>query len=153
GLAREGGSNRVRLGFIGVGNRGDQLLDAFLVHKDAEVVALCDVYKPYLAAAQKKVGGKAKVYGDYRKMLDQKDIDAGVIGTPGPWHALKFIDACQARKHVYVEKPLSLTIAEGQKMAAVARETKRVTQVGLHRRSSAVIREAVQLIHEGAIGK
>jgi predicted dehydrogenase len=153
GLAREGGSNRVRLGFIGVGNRGDQLLDAFLVHKDAEVVALCDVYKPYLGAAQKKVGGKARVYGDYRKMLEQKDIDAVVIATPDHWHALQFIDACQAKKHVYVEKPLSLTIAEGQKMVAVARETKRVTQVGLHRRSSAVIREAVQLIHDGAIGK
>src|SRR5262249_60650416 len=69
-LSAAAAKNRVRLGFIGVGNRGDQLLDAFLVHKDAEIVALCDVYKPYLAAAQKKIGGKAKLYTDYRKQLE-----------------------------------------------------------------------------------
>jgi predicted dehydrogenase len=111
------------------------------------------VYQPYLEAALKKVGGKAKLYGDYRKMLDQKDIDAVIIATPDHWHALQFVAACRAEKHVYVEKPLSLTIAEGQKMVAVARETKRITQVGLHRRSSANIREAVELIRKGAIGK
>ncbi len=152
GLAR-GSNDRVRLGVIGVGNRGDQLLDAFLVHKDAEVVALCDVYQPYLEPALKKVGGKAKLYEDYRKLLDQNDIDAVVIATPDHWHALQFLAACRAGKDVYVEKPLSLTIGEGQKMVAVARETKRVTQVGLHRRSSACIRDAVQAIRDGAIGK
>jgi predicted dehydrogenase len=148
-----GSNERVRLGVIGVGNRGDQLLDAFLPHKDAEVVALCDVYQPYLPAAQKKVGGRASLFGDYRKLLDRKDIDAVVIATPDHWHALQFVAACRADKHVYVEKPLSLTIGEGQKMVVVARETKRVTQVGLHRRSSANIREAVQLLQGGAIGK
>jgi predicted dehydrogenase len=152
-LSARGSNERLRLGVIGVGNRGDQLLDAFLVHKDVQVVALCDVYKPYRIAAQKKVGGKAKLYGDYRKLLDQNDIDAVVIATPDHWHALQFLAACRAGKHVYVEKPLSLTIAEGQKMAAVAKETKRTTQVGLHRRSSANIQEAVQLVREGAIGK
>jgi predicted dehydrogenase len=146
-------NDRVRLGVIGVGNRGDQLLDAFLVHKDAEVVALCDVYQPYLPAAQKKVGGKATLFSDYRKLLDDKNIDAVVIATPDHWHALQFVAACRAGKHVYVEKPLSLTIAEGQKMVAVAKETRRITQVGLHRRSSAVIREAVGLLRDGAIGK
>ena len=79
-----GSNERVRLGFIGVGNRGDQLLDAFLVHKDAEIVALCDVYEPYLQAAQKKVGGKATLYHDFRRLIDQKDIHAVVIATPGP---------------------------------------------------------------------
>jgi predicted dehydrogenase len=153
GLSALGSNERVRLGFIGVGNRGDQLLDAFLVHKDAEVVALCDVYQPYLEPARKKAGGKARLYGDYRKLLDQKDLDAVVIATPDHWHALQFVAACRAGKHVYVEKPLSLTIAEGRKMAAVARETSRVTQVGLHRRSSPVIKEAVDLIRDGAIGK
>src|SRR5438045_3726445 len=77
-----GAGERVRLGFIGVGNRGDQLLDAFLVHADAEVAALCDVYEPYLHAAQKKVGGKAHLYHDFRQLLDQKDLDAVVIATP-----------------------------------------------------------------------
>jgi predicted dehydrogenase len=146
-------SDRIRLGFIGVGNRGDQLLDAFMVHTDAEVVALCDVYEPYLDAAQKKVGGKPTLYQDYRKLLDQKDVDAVVIATPDHWHALQFVAACRAGKDVYVEKPLSLTIGEGRKMVSVAEQTKRVTQVGLHRRSSVFIHDAVKLIYDGAIGK
>jgi predicted dehydrogenase len=146
-------NDRIRLGFIGVGNRGDQLLDAFMVHKDAEVVALCDVYEPYLEAAQKKVGGKATLFHDYRKLLEQKDVDAVVIATPDHWHALQFVAGCRAGKDVYVEKPLSLTIGEGRKMVSVAEQTKRVTQVGLHRRSSAFVQDAVKLIHDGAIGK
>jgi predicted dehydrogenase len=148
-----GSNERVRLGFIGVGNRGDQLLDAFLVHKDCGVAALCDLYEPYLAAAEKKAGGSPRLYADYRKLLDQKDLDAVVIATPDHWHALPFVAACRAGKDVYVEKPLSLTIAEGRKMVDVAHETNRVTQVGLHRRSSAFIREAVELIRNGGIGK
>ncbi|HZT78768.1 MAG TPA: Gfo/Idh/MocA family oxidoreductase [Gemmataceae bacterium] len=146
-------NERIRLGFIGVGNRGDQLLDAFLPHKDAEVVALCDVYQPYLQAALKKVGGRARTYTDFRKLLERKDVDAVVIATPDHWHALQFVAACRAGKDVYVEKPLSLTIGEGRKMADVASQTKRVTQVGLHRRSSKVIHDAVRLIRDGAIGK
>src|SRR6516225_122148 len=148
-----GANERIRLGFIGVGNRGDQLLDAFLVHKDAEVAALCDVYEPYLEAAQKKVGGQATLHRDYRKLIDEKALDAIVIATPDHWHALQFIAACRAGKDVYVEKPLSLTIAEGQKMIAVAQETNRITQVGLHRRSTPFIQEAVQKIRGGDIGK
>jgi predicted dehydrogenase len=143
----------VRLGVIGVGNRGDQLLDAFLVHKDCEIAALCDVYEPYLDAAQKKVGGKSTLYHDFRKLIEQKDLDAVVIATPDHWHALQFVAACRAGKDVYVEKPLSLTISEGQKMVAVAQETGRITQVGLHRRSSSFIHEAVRQIRDGAIGK
>jgi predicted dehydrogenase len=146
-------NERIRLGFIGVGNRGDQLLDAFLVLPDAEVVALCDVYQPYLEAAQRKVGGRASTFTDFRKLLDLKDIDAVVIATPDHWHALQFVYACRAGKDVYVEKPLSLTIAEGRKMVSVAKETARVTQVGLHRRSAPFIRQATELIRNGAIGK
>src|SRR5437867_3034531 len=94
GVSRvQGANDRVRLGFIGVGNRGDQLLDAFLVHADAQVVALCDVYQPYLDAAKKKVGGDPKTYADFRKLLDQKDLDAVVIATPDHWHALQFVAA------------------------------------------------------------
>jgi predicted dehydrogenase len=148
-----GANDRVRLGFIGVGNRGDQLLDAFLVHKDAEVAALCDVYEPYLGPAREKAGGKAKLYHDFRKLLEQKDLDAIVVATPDHWHALQFVAACRAGKDVYVEKPLSLTIGEGKKMVEVAGETKRITQVGLHRRSTPFIQEAAKLLRSGAIGK
>src|SRR5262249_55950480 len=85
-----GANERIRLGFIGVGNRGDQLLDAFMTHKDCEVAALCDVYQPYLDAARKKTDNNADAYGDYRKLLDRKDLDAVVIATPDHWHALQF---------------------------------------------------------------
>jgi predicted dehydrogenase len=148
-----GANDRVRVGFIGVGNRGDQLLDAFLPHKDCEVVALCDVYEPYLPAANAKAGGSAKLFKDYRELLALKDVDAAVIATPDHWHALQFVDACRAGKDVYVEKPVSLTIGEGRVMCRVAEETNRVTQVGFHRRSTPYIREAVEAIRNGAIGR
>src|SRR5947199_6951584 len=155
-----GANDRVRTAFIGVGNRGDQLLDAFLTHKDQETVALCDVYEPYLPHAAKKVADAqgpsdrpTTVAKDYRAVLGLKEVDAVVIATPDHWHALQFVDACKAGKHVYCEKPLSLTISEGRRMADVAKETRRVTQVGLHRRSTPGVIEAVKLIQSGAIGK
>jgi predicted dehydrogenase len=154
GYARAAGANeKVRLGFIGVGNRGDQLLDAFLAHKDCQVTALCDVYRPYLEAAAKKAGGSPALGKEYRRVLDSKDVDAVVIATPDHWHALQFVDACRAGKDVYVEKPLSLTIGEGRVMCRAAEEAKRVTQVGLHRRSTPLVKEAVELVRSGAIGK
>jgi predicted dehydrogenase len=152
-----GANARVRTAFVGVGNRGDQLLDAFLTHQDQTTVALCDAYEPYLPAAAEKVrrasGELPLTLKEYRRVLDRRDVDAVVIATPDHWHALMFVDACQAGKHVYCEKPLSLTISEGRRMADVAKQTKRVTQVGLHRRSSPLVAEAVKLIRDGAIGK
>jgi predicted dehydrogenase len=148
-----GANERIRLGFIGLGNRGDQVLDAFLEHKDAEVVAVCDIYEPYLDFASKKIGTKPTHYHDYRQLLDRKDIQAVVICTPDHWHALQTIHACDAGKDVYVEKPLSLCVAEGRKMVEAARRHDRVTQVGLHRRSSAFCKEAAELVRSGAIGK
>lgn len=118
-----GSNERVRLGFIGVGNRGDQVLDAFIVHPDAQVVSICDVYEPYLPFAARKAGGSPSLHRDYRRLLEQKGLDAVVINTPDHWHALQMIHACDAGKDVYVEKPLSLTIAEGRKMVEAARRT------------------------------
>src|SRR5262249_33392515 len=148
-----GANERVRLGFIGVGNRGDQVLDAFLAHKDAQVVAVCDIYRPYVDFAARKAGTTPKTYHHYRELLDKKDVDAAVICTPDHWHALQTIHACQAGKDVYVEKPLSLCVAEGRAMVAAARKHDRVTQVGLHRRSSAFVREACDLVRQRGIGK
>src|SRR5579864_926108 len=106
--ARAAGSNdRVRLGFIGLGNRGDQVLDAFLKHPDAEVAAICDLSEAYMDHASQKAGSSPRRFKDYRQLLDQKDLDAVVIATPDHWHALQTIQACQAGKDVYVEKPLS----------------------------------------------
>ncbi|MBI5384073.1 MAG: Gfo/Idh/MocA family oxidoreductase [Verrucomicrobia bacterium] len=148
-----GANDRIRVGFIGLGNRGDQVLDAFLAHKDCEIVAICDLSQPYLDFAAKKIGGQPKQFKDYRRVLDLKDVDAVAINTPDHWHALQMIHACQAGKDVYVEKPLSLRVAEGRRMVEAARKHQRVTQVGIHRRSVPFCREAAELTRSGAIGK
>lgn len=153
GLAVLGANDRVQLGIIGVGNRGDQLIDAFKPHADCSFAALCDVYAPYLAFAKAKVGGDPFVTGDYRKVLERKDVDAVVIATPDHWHALQFIEACQAGKDVYVEKPLSLVVAEGRKMIEAARKYERITQMGVQRRSAPVCNQIVEWVRSGAIGK
>src|SRR5262252_9575593 len=88
-----GAGDRVRLGFIGLGNRGDQVLDGFLPHKDCEVTAICDIHSPYLDFAAKKIGGTPKRFKDYQDLLASKDVDAVVICTPDHWHALQMIHA------------------------------------------------------------
>src|SRR5881409_1098075 len=123
-----GAGNRLRLGFIGLGNRGDQVLDAFLEHKDCEVTAICDIYQPYLDFAANKIGTSPRQFTDYQRLLERRDVDAVVISTPDHWHALQTIHACQAGKDVYVEKPLSLTVEEGRRMVRFAHKHKRVTQ-------------------------
>ena len=148
-----GANDRVRVGFIAVGNRGDQVLDGFLAHRDAEVVAICDIYQPYVDFAARKVGGQPRQFKDYRQLLDMKDLDAVVINTPDHWHALQMIHACEAGKDVYVEKPVSLVVNEGRAMVNAARRFQRVVQVGLQRRSAPFIREAVEIVRSGALGK
>jgi predicted dehydrogenase len=148
-----GANDRIRLGFIGLGNRGDQVLDGFLEHRDAEVVAICDLHQPYLDFAARKIGSSPRQFKDYRSLLELKDIDAVVICTPDHWHTLQSIQACEAAKDVYVEKPLSVVVEEGRKIVEAARRHQRVTQVGLMRRSSPVMKEAVDLLRSGGIGK
>ncbi len=147
-----GANDRIRLGFIGLGNRGDQVLDAFRKHADAEVIAVCDIYQPYLDFAAKKIGTEPKRFTDYRRLLELKDVDAVVINTPDHWHALQTIHACEAGKDVYVEKPLSLCVAEGRAMVAAVKRHQRVCQVGTHRRSSRLYREMAEFIRGGGIG-
>ncbi len=165
-----GANDRIRLGVIGVANRGGQLINAFLHHDDMEIVAICDVAQSTLDKMRdklskrndkpEKAGGKApppavapRTYHDFRKLIDQKDIDAVVIATPDHWHPIMTITACRAGKDVYVEKPISYTIHEGRRMVQVARETKRVVQVGTHRRSGNIYKQAVDLVQGGKIGK
>src|SRR6266568_3777143 len=147
-----GANDRVRMGFIALGNRGDQVLDAFLKHPDLEVVALCDLYQPYLDFAAQKAGGRPRQFKDYRKLLELKDVDAVAVCTPDHWHALQTIHACEAGKDVYVEKPLSLRVAEGRRMVETVQRHKRVCQVGIHRRSVPFCRELAELILDGGIG-
>ena len=147
-----GANERLGVGVIGVGNRGRELQSALKHVPGATITAVCDVYEPYLQAAKADLGGKPATCKDYRKILDRKDVDAVVIGTPDHWHALQFIDACNAGKDVYVEKPLSLTVVEGRKMVQAAQRTKRITQVGTHRRSSEMYRKACEFARSGRIG-
>ncbi len=148
-----GANDRVRIGFIGLGNRGDQVLGAFLEHKDADVAAVCDIYQPYVDFASKKIGTNPEQFRDYRKVLDRKDLDAVVVATPDHWHALQTIHACQAGKDVYCEKPLSVCVAEGRAMVKAARENKRIAQVGIQRLSSPFCKEAAEIVRSGGIGK
>mgnify|MGYP006296630697 CR=1 FL=1 len=93
-------NDKVRLGFIGVGNRGSQLIDAFNEHEDKEIVAICDVFTPYLDKQKERLGGKVETYTDFRKIIEHPGIDAVVIATPDHWHAIQTIDACNAGKDV-----------------------------------------------------
>ncbi|MCS7023875.1 MAG: Gfo/Idh/MocA family oxidoreductase [Bryobacteraceae bacterium] len=147
-----GANDRVQLGYIGVGNRGTQVHEAFLEHGDQITVALCDLRDDYMEHNAKLSRGSPKLYREYRKLLEDNQVQAVVIATPDHWHALQFIDACQAGKDVYVEKPLSLTVQEGRRMVDVAQETKRVTQVGIHRRSAKFLQEAVEVVRSGLLG-
>jgi len=151
--ASDSANERVRIGVIGTGNRGGQLISATLPHKDAEIVALCDVFEPHLEKEAEKIGGSPDRYSDYRKMLERDDIDAVLIASPDHWHALQTIDACNAGKDVYVEKPMSFTIHEGRRMVEAARRSERVVQVGTHRRSSKMYAEIAELVQSGGIGK
>jgi predicted dehydrogenase len=148
-----GANDRVRMGYIGVGNRGDQVHDAFLEWADQETVAVCDLREDYMDLAVKESRATPRKYDDYRKLLNDKGVDAVVIATPDHWHALMFIDACRAGKDVYCEKPLSLTVYEGRRMVQAAEETRRVVQVGLNRRSSAFLQEAAEFVRAGGIGQ
>lgn len=145
-------SEFIRVGFIGVGGQGMSNLRALM--KNA--VAVCDVDQNHLEAAQKAVekatGRTCAGYRDYRRMLEDKSVDAVCISTPDHWHALPTIHACEAGKDVYVEKPLTLTIEEGQVMVAVARRTGRVVQTGSQQRSDARFRQAVELVRNGRLG-
>jgi len=147
-----GANDRIRAGFIGISNRGSQLLDAALPNKDLQVVALCDVYAPAIDKWGARIEA-AKRYSDFRKLLEQKDIDAVFIAAPDHWHALIATMACDAGKDVYCEKPLSLTIQEGRRMVEAARRNDRIFQTGLQRRSSNMYSTLHKLVQDNTLGK
>ncbi|MDR3197053.1 MAG: Gfo/Idh/MocA family oxidoreductase, partial [Planctomycetaceae bacterium] len=153
-----GANERIRLGFIGIANRGSQLLDAFKIHADAEIAALCDVNSKTLGTVREKFGTNLVAETDFRKLYEQNNLDAIVIATPDHWHAIQTVEACKAGKDVYCEKPLCVTVFEGRKMVEAARKYRRVVQVGIHRRSSPLYRElarrgADQLVGYVTVGR
>lgn len=148
-------SDQVVMGFIGTGRMGNSSLNTFCNHPGFRVAAVCDVYQPNLDLALKELKSKsinADSYKDFRELLDRDDIDAVNISSPDHWHPLMAVMACQAGKDVYVEKPISITIAEGRKMVEAAGKYKRVVQVGTQQRSGAHFQKAVKLVQDGELG-
>ncbi|MBM3811271.1 MAG: Gfo/Idh/MocA family oxidoreductase [Acidimicrobiia bacterium] len=152
-----GANDRVQIGVAGVRSRGREHVDIFARQTGSRVVAVCDIdtaqTERSLSLAEKAQSAKPKIYQDYRRMLEDKDIDAVSLATCNHWHALGAIWACQAGKDVYCEKPASHNIWEGRKMVEAARKYKRIVQVGMQSRSIEHKRRAMQLLRDGVIGK
>jgi len=155
-LGRPGGvpaSERITLGFIGVGGMGSAHLNGFRGDSQVQILAVCDVDEGRRLAAQKRVGEGCDAYNDYRELLDRDDIDAVVIATPDHWHTLTSIHACQAGKDIYCEKPLTLTIEEAKVLTGTVRRYGRVFQTGSQQRSSSEFRRACEMVRSLRIGK
>lgn len=150
-------NEKITVGLIGCRNMGWADLTSMLKNPEVECLALCDVDGTILnekaAELEKKTGKKAKLYKDFRKLLENKDIQAVIIGTPDHWHCLQTIYACEAGKDVYVEKPLANSIEECLLMVAAARKHNRIVQVGQWQRSAPHFNEAMQYATSGKIGK
>jgi len=159
-FAAAAAGERKRVGLIGAGWYGKCDLFRLVQVAPVEVVSICDVDKQMLSSAAEMVAGRQvskktpRTYSDYRQMLKEKDLDIVIIGTPDHWHALTMIEAVEAGADVYVQKPISVDIVEGQAMLAAARKHVRVVQVGTQRRSTPHLIEARNdIIKEGKLGK
>ena len=148
-----GANDKVVVGVIGAGRQGRDDLQDFARQPDVEIAAVCDVYQPNLDLTMKDAGERAKPVKDFREIIDRKDIDVVIVGTPDHWHALPTVEACKAGKDVYVEKPISTVIDEGKAMVAAARKYNRVVQVGTQQRSAIHFQKSVELVQSGLIGK
>ncbi len=145
-------NDRPLVAAIGVGSRG--LPDVQQAARFGDVAAVCDVDRERAEQARAALGGKAAVFQDYRKLLETRpDIDVVINGTPDHWHTAINIAACRAGKDVYTEKPLTLTIEEGQILGRVVHETGSIVQVGTQQRSSPHFRIACELVRNGRIGQ
>tara|TARA_R110002049_G_scaffold142023_6_gene303793 strand:+ start:549 stop:1925 length:1377 start_codon:yes stop_codon:yes gene_type:complete len=155
-----GSNDRVVLGSIGVRGRGNQLLDSFSKMYDdgVRIKTVCDVDTAFLdknvsLSAENQRGNKPGTETDMRRVFEDKDIDAVIVAVPNHWHALSTIWACQAGKHVYVEKPSSHNVWEGRKMIEAARKYNRIVQVGFQNRSISNVMQAMDFLHNGGIGE
>src|SRR5437868_2004514 len=146
-------NEKINVGFIGYGLIGKRHVLDFREQPDVNIVAVSECHQGRLNEAKSLIGGGVRGYGDFRKLLDDKDVDAVVISTPDHWHALMTMLACAAGKDVYVEKPLTLFPREGRWMIDVAKKHDRVVQVGTQQRSGPHYSRARELIQSGHIGK
>ena len=149
-----GANERIRVGAIGTGGRGQYLLSQLKLAEQNDIVACCDVFEPRRIEAKTKYGtADASLHVDYREILDRKDIDAVVIATPDHWHVPILTAAVRAGKDVYCEKPVTHTIEEGAPVIDAVKDTKRVVQIGLQQRSWEHFAEARKQIQEGLLGQ
>ncbi|MEZ5399254.1 MAG: Gfo/Idh/MocA family oxidoreductase [Bryobacteraceae bacterium] len=148
-----GANDRVGVGFIGYGLIGAQHVHDFKNQKDVDMAAISDCYLPRLDQGATACGGNPKTYRDFRKLIDDKNVQAVVVSTPDHWHALMTMMACAAGKDVYVEKPLTLFVKEGRWMIDVAAKHNRIVQVGTQQRSGRHYQKARGLIRGGHLGK
>src|SRR5438874_11749867 len=146
-------NEKINVGFIGYGLIGKRHVLDFQQQPDVNIVAVAECHEGRLNEAKSLIGGNVRGYRDFRKLLEQKDIDAVVVSTPDHWHALMTMLACAAGKDVYVEKPLTLFPREGRWMIDVAKQHKRVVQVGTQQRSGPHYAKARELVQSGHIGK
>jgi predicted dehydrogenase len=146
-------NDKIGVAIIGCGGMGRMDLTDFHKQPDVEIRAVCDAFRPSADQARQVTGGRADVFGDFRRVLERRDIDAVVIATPDHWHALMMVMACEAGKDVYVEKPISHNVREGRLMVEAARRHKRIVQVGIQQRSGAHFQRAVKAVQEGRIGE
>jgi predicted dehydrogenase len=155
--SRAGANDRIRAAVIGVGGRGRDQLAALSKQENVDVVTLCDPDATRMAAAadqfQSGTGKKLQLEQDVRRVLEDRSIDVITIATPNHWHALAAIWACQAGKHVYVEKPVAHDVFEGRQMVEASRKYNRVVQGGTQRRSGGKLRKAIRALHTGVIGE
>ncbi len=150
-----GANDNLVMGLIGSGGRGRGVMGMHQRH-DIKFVAISDVSEPKIAAglkdAKRNHAGKVEVYKDFRKLLERKDIDAVVIGTPEHQHCRQMVAAAQAGKDVYCEKPMSHSIEEGAWTVKEVRKTDRICQIGMQRRSAPLIHEGLKVIRSGVLG-
>jgi predicted dehydrogenase len=160
---RTGPADTVTVGLIGCGGMGRANLRFFMNHPEVRIAALCDIDKTHLEGARRDVAETRKkqgrdaehcaTHGDFRQLLDHKEIDAIICGTPDHWHALVTIFACQAGKDVYCEKPISHNVVEGRAMVNAVKRNRRVCQIGTQQRSGEHFQKAIELVRNGALGK
>lgn len=151
-----GANSDIRVAVVGFGDRGNSHIDEFSKMKGVRLVALCDADKNILANGAKRLdakGIKVETYTDIRKLLENKDVDVISTATPNHWHSLIVVWSCQAGKDVYVEKPISHNVFEGRKAVEAARKYNRIVQAGTQSRSSASLREALDWVRAGNLGK
>src|SRR4051812_17786504 len=146
-------NDTLNVGCIGTGGRCQALMKSLVRVPNVRIVSVCDIYEPHLDKARNLADPKASVLKSYRELLERKDVDAVLIGAPDHWHVPMTVDACDAGKDVYVEKPLTHDPSEGPAVVAAQDKNRRIVQVGTQQRSMPQFQKAREDLKAGRIGE